>query len=234
MRILTAISVVIFLFLAPSISAQNNRSKLTIRNSKRNGFTTPKFKKNKKTAIICPVFEIDEYPYQSIGFKAGDPFAVTYKVYVNKNFSFAADFGLPALGLYGRRYIRNFDIDPDYDTLTYYSHDINSNYVVSLKLEAYNEGPFIKGLYWYYGVGWQIRYSDLNYGYNYEVGLNIRRFGVLNESGRTMGPEAVLGIEYSYFDLPISAFVEVNGYYDINQLEGWSKFQGGVGLRYVF
>src|SRR5882757_959019 len=57
-----------------------------------------------KALIMCPIFVESRYPYQGIGFKLGDPFAVTYKFYANKHFSFAADAGKAASGLYNKYY----------------------------------------------------------------------------------------------------------------------------------
>jgi len=44
----------------------------------------------------------------------------------------------------------------------------------------------------------------------------------------------VLGFEYSYFSLPISAFIEIEWFTDVLLDPGYQRFQGGVGLRYVF
>ena len=43
-----------------------------------------------------------------------------------------------------------------------------------------------------------------------------------------------MGIEYAYFNIPISAFMELEYFTDIQADPGWSRFEGGVGLRYVF
>jgi len=34
--------------------------------------------------------------------------------------------------------------------------------------------------------------------------------------------------------LPVSAFMEIEVFTDILEDPGWSRFQGGVGLRFVF
>src|SRR3569832_2766110 len=49
--------------------------------------------KGAKAKTVCPIFEHSKYPYQGVGFKLGDPFALTYKYYFNKIFSIAADLG---------------------------------------------------------------------------------------------------------------------------------------------
>jgi hypothetical protein len=49
-----------------------------------------------------------------------------------------------------------------------------------------------------------------------------------------MGPQIVGGIEYAYFQLPLSAFMEVEFFTDVQADPGWQRFEGGVGLRYIF
>jgi hypothetical protein len=50
----------------------------------------------------------------------------------------------------------------------------------------------------------------------------------------TFGPVAIVGFEYSYFTLPVSAFIEVEWFTDALLDPGYNRFQGGVGLRYIF
>ena len=59
-------------------------------------------------------------------------------------------------------------------------------------------------------------------------------FASLTRTRSTMGPEVVLGVEYAYFNIPVSAFMEVEYFVDVQADPGWHRFQGGVGLRYVF
>ena len=64
--------------------------------------------------------------------------------------------------------------------------------------------------------------------------MNDGKFGKLNETRFTYGPVAVVGFEYSYFSLPISAFIEIEVFTDAFLDPGYTRFQGGTGLRYVF
>ena len=61
-----------------------------------------------KARIICPIFETSQYPYQGIGIRLGDPFAISYKFYPNKNWAFAVDGGKAASGLYNKYYRNAF------------------------------------------------------------------------------------------------------------------------------
>lgn len=194
-----------------------------------------------KAAVVCPIFEDSAYPYQGIGVKLGDPFALTYKLYPNKHWAFAIDAGKAASGLYSEHHRENFGGNTQVDTLnqqqgiSYISHTVNSEWVIEAKLLLQKDAENLtKGLQLYAGLGFQYRMLDIDYEYLLEINFTDNEIGKINVTDETMGPTAVVGFEYAYFDLPISAFLELEGYYDIASNPGWLRFQGGVGLRYVF
>ena len=194
-----------------------------------------KFKNNKKMAVICPIFIPSEYPYQGIGFKAGDPFAITYKLYLTEWFAFSIDGGIGAYGLYQDRYAELFYTLPESDTLEYFNHQVEKDTHISAKVSFYGDGPmFLKGLDYYVSLGWQFRYVDIVYGYNEKISDTESLFGSFEKQIDYSGPEIGIGLEYAYFDLPISAFMEINWMLDIIHQPAFIKFQGGIGLRYVF
>ena len=190
---------------------------------------------NKKMAKICPVAEYSEYPYQGIGIRVGDSFGLTYKLYISKSFAFALDGGIASYGLYKSRYRQLFNTLPESDTLNYFSHQVQQDIQFSAKVSYYREGPnFLKGLDWYVSLGWQFRFADIQYGYNYEVNLFEEQFGSFVKEMNYMGPEAFIGIEYKYLKLPMAAFMEVGAFYDVVYQPTFIMFQFGVGLMYVF
>lgn len=194
-----------------------------------------KFKMNKKMAVICPIFHPSEYPYQGIGFRAGDPFTLTYKLFATKWLAFSIDGGIAAYGLYKDRYRELYNNSPAADTLVYLNHQVIKDVVFSGKISFYHEGPeFMKGLDIYAGIGWQMRFAEILYGYNQDLGNGIAEFGSTTQQYDYMGPEFHLGLEYAYFDLPISAFLETGLFYDITFEPSFTKFQFGIGIRYVF
>ncbi len=193
-----------------------------------------------KAKVICPVFETSQYPYQAIGFKLGDPFALSYKFYPNKKWAFAADGGKAASGLYNKYYRNAFNTySPDslegLETVKYLAHKATSDWFLEAKfLYQWDAEKLSKGLQLYAGLGWQWRNTKLTYDYLYEDGNFESRFGKFSETRFTYGPVAVLGFEYSYFSLPISAFIEIEWFTDVLLDPGYQRFQGGVGIRYVF
>jgi hypothetical protein len=193
-----------------------------------------------KARVICPIFQSSQYPYQAIGFKLGDPFALSYKFYPNKNWAFAADGGKASSGLYNKYYRNAFDSYlPDSltvdESLQYRAHKAKVDWFLETKfLYQWNAEKFSKGLQLYAGLGWQWRNTKLQYDSQYSNIIGEDKIIKFSENRFTYGPVGVLGFEYSYFSLPISAFIEVEWFTDVLLDPGYQRFQGGVGLRYVF
>ena len=156
-----------------------------------------KFKNNKQAAVICPTFVASEYPYQGIGIKVGDPFALTYKLYATEWLAFSIDGGIAAAGLYKKRYTELFYTLPEADTLTYVNQDVEQDTHISAKVSIYNPGPdFLKGLDYYISLGWQFRYLRVLYGYNETISVSEEKFGTMTKTLDYSGPEVGIGIEY--------------------------------------
>lgn len=215
------------------------------KSTKSASFNVPKVGAS-KAKIVCPVFTDSQYPYQGFGFKMGDPFALTYKFYPNQHLSFALDGGTSASGLYNSYYRGLFGTYAQFDTLTtdpntqtksqvtYIGHKVTSDWFFEAKaLYQWPAEKISKGLQLYAGLGWQWRDTSISYDYTYE-GYGNSKFGKTVEERFTYGLTTVVGFEYSYFSLPISAFIEMESYFDMKIDPGYQRYQGGVGLRYVF
>lgn len=196
-----------------------------------------------KAKTVCPIFENSKYPYHGIGLKLGDPFAITYKYYANKKFAIVADIGKVSSGLYNRYYAEKFYEELEIkeflngeDSIEYYTHKVKSDLIAEVKLLYHvNVEPISPGLQFYVGVGWEWKSTKIQYDYTYMESMgDDKKFGRIDRSRFTMGPQAVMGIEYAYFKIPISAFMELEYFTDVMADPGWTRFEGGVGLRYVF
>lgn len=222
------------------------------KSSKSSRFSVPKVSRS-KALIMCPIFVESKFPYQGIGLKLGDPFAVTYKFYPSKHWTFAADGGKAASGLYNRYYRDKFnsyvpDIlaqyppdppvpgqPPNVQSIKYLAHKANSDWFLEAKfLYQWDAEKLAQGLQFYSGLGWQWRSTNLTYDYLYENGVFESQMGKYTVNRFTFGPVAIVGFEYSYFNLPVSAFIEVEWFTDALLDPGYNRFQGGVGLRYIF
>ena len=195
----------------------------------------------KKAKIVCPVFERSKYPFQSIGVKIGDPFALTYKLYMTKNFAFALDIGSAASGLYYKYHRDKFAKYSHSDTLgaeqdvRYIGHKVKHEWLGEAKLLYHLDvSRLLQGLQWYIGGGWQARKLVIEHEYLLEISFNENQIDKLTVDDFTMGPVVTTGIDYAYFELPVTAFMEVGLFSDVLNDPGWLRFQGGVGIRYIF
>lgn len=205
--------------------------KLPPQRSNYNAIRIPKSK-----SFVCPVFDESSYPYTGIGVKVGDPFGLTFKFYMSKNFAIVADFGKSASALYSQYYTDIFDDyfpDPA-DTLTYFSHEVVRDWVGEFKLVYQIDARALSpGLWFYTGAGVEGRDLKIDYQYSTNAPLPPET-RTLQRKRTTLGVEAVVGVEYANFKFPISTFLELEYYYDLAKDPGWTKLQGGVGLRYIF
>lgn len=211
----------------------------------RHHYSTPKVRGN-QAKIICPTFDKSKYPLHGLGFKLGDPFAITYKYYPGKRVSFAVDFGKAASGLYNHYFREKFNFYVRADTfpssessLSYLTHRVKSDLIGEFKVLYHIDAKKIsEGFQAYAGIGWEWKRTQLKYNYVYNQANNDPAtedpIGSFQRNRVTMGPEFVAGVEYAYFPIPISAFMEVEFFTDVQADPGWQRFEGGVGLRYIF
>jgi hypothetical protein len=221
-----------------------------VHNNGKSVYTQKRFNYNatrvrgEKAKIVCPVFTSSKYPFHGFGVKLGDPFALTYKYYANKKVGFVIDVGRPASSLYNRYYREKFDSYVVTDTFSYaeariipITHKVKSDIIMEAKvLYHINVDKISEGLLLYVGGGWEWKRTSLQYDYTYTTGdfQRVDEFGRFHRKRITMGPQLVMGIEYAYFHIPISAFMELEYFSDVQADPGYYRLEGGVGLRYIF
>jgi hypothetical protein len=151
------------------------------------------------------------------------------------------DFGKSASGLYSSYYRSLFDDYTDPDTLEtdesveYLTHKVNSDWVAEIRVLYHIKAEKISpGLQAYVGLGWEARSLDITYDFFVNDGIIENTIERISRSRFTYGVECTVGIEYSYFTLPISAFMELEMFADLMKDPGYRAIQGGVGLRYIF
>jgi hypothetical protein len=195
-----------------------------------------------KGGALCPGQEPNAYPLHGIGIKFGDPTALTYKFYATRNIAVAFDGGMAASTLYTRYYRSKFDeytnlitIDPNAQEFNYLGQNISRDLFGEVKvLYSMDAGKIAKGLRIYTGLGWQWRSTDISYGYLIIDNVSGNEINSIEVKRATNGPSLTIGIEYAYFEMPISAFMEMQIFYDTVIDPGWIRPQGGIGIRYIF
>lgn len=173
-----------------------------------------------------------------IGIRAGEPFAVTYKTFLDQQFSVEAMVGRggPNSTQYYRRAFENskpvssaiYTGQSTSDALSLhgriaYNEDISSEFNIT-------EGQ----LFGYAGIGAMLRSVRVNYVYHTPQPTMDAQFRNENRTNIDFGPEAFIGSEYYFEDFPVSIFAEVGIFLELLDRPGHIKLLGGIGARYLF
>lgn len=195
-----------------------------------------------KYKIILAILFIPFFSFaqeRSIGVRLGEPLSVTYKDFISDNISY--EFMLGSAGLNGSSYfVRDFENNPPGNNSFYVSHAAQNGISLNARM-AYNEdftetfGIEQGYLLGYGGVGVQLRTATVTY--SYVSGLSPSLNTPIQQEKRTnldFGPEAFVGAEYYFDDLPINIFAEVGIFMELLDRVGHIKGQGAIGIRYIF
>jgi len=175
---------------------------------------------------------------RSVGLRLGEPFAITYKDFLSDYISFEVMLGSGSVN--GNSYYqRDFENNPPSSSAFYLSHGAKKGVSLHGRL-AYNEdftetfGIEQGYLLGYGGAGVQLRTTQVNY--NYANGNPQSSVPILREDRTNVdfGPEAFVGAEYYFDDLPLNVFVEAGLFLELLDRVGHMKGQGGLGIRYIF
>lgn len=173
-----------------------------------------------------------------VGIRIGEPFSITYKTYLNEQFSLEAMVGRAGANS-GEYYRRAFNNKMPAPGSFYGSHSSSNGFSVNFR-GAYNEdisSEFDIGegaLFAYGGAGLQLRSVGVNYVY-YNEGRNMSNIPLYEKRTNVdFGAEGFIGSEYFFEDLPLSVFAEVGLFLEIIDRPGHVRLQGGIGARYLF
>lgn len=146
---------------------------------------------------------------QGIGLRLGDPMGVSYKKYFGR--SHAIEFGVGSAPTNGNNsyYLNSFYEYPRYDNYRYQNHTVQSTLYLQARYLFHYNIPMqdIEGkLEWYWGGGAMLKASKIQYRYQtreapFEPGRDI-----INDID--LGPEGIVGLEYTFQDVPMTIFGE--------------------------
>jgi hypothetical protein len=173
---------------------------------------------------------------RGIGIRVGEPFSITYKDFISDYISVEGMIG--SAGVNGASYYqRDFTNNPPTNNSFYIGHSVKKGLSLNARA-AYHEdftdsfGITQGYLLAYGGAGVQFRTTRVNYTYSVDQisGTNQQEERV----NADFGPEAFIGSEYYFSDLPMNVFAEFGLFVELLDRVGHMKAQGGVGVRYLF
>lgn len=181
----------------------------------------------------------------SIGARLGDPTGFTAKKYMNNNaieFNVGRSYRFAGRGLYTNRFTNWYNQQSfNYQTVQYENHrnsaasTVQVHYLFHNALDNVFDLP-TAGLDWYWGVGGQFRVQTYTYEYKYKLDgdPNWHYESDARVSDFDLGADGVIGLEYTFADLPISVFTDMTLFVELVDDPFVFHFQGGLGGRYNF
>jgi hypothetical protein len=181
--------------------------------------------------ILCLTFNLCYSQDWGVGVKLGDPLGISVKKY-NGDKAFELIIGRAYYwGSYNYGY--NFYHDNRYKNKSYYfigTHSYSRPIAIQLHYLIHKDISQLDGLKWYFGFGGQFRYS--HYYYDYWDQNSVYRTDKITDLG--IGPDGVIGLEYTFNDVPISLALDAVLYMEIFDRPFLFLGQGGLALRYNF
>lgn len=190
----------------------------------------------KKLIVIFVLFFIAFGSFaqdRGIGIRLGAPMGISYKKYFPRKHN-AVEFGIGTLtnGWYNNYYEKSFNDFDRFEGYDYVSHRVRSAvYLQGRYLWHYDiqiEG-MMGELDWYWGLGGVAKFGSVEYRY--------RENGIPGREMRTdfdFGPEGILGMEYTFEQVPLTVFGEFSLMIEILDRPGILRGLSGVGVRYNF
>lgn len=181
--------------------------------------------------IICSLTSFSQD--RGIGLRLGAPLGITYKKYLPQNRAIEFGLGTLASGWYNQYYENSFLYFKKYNGYRYLSHNVNSTvFLQGRYLFHYNihiEGMVGK-LDWYWGVGGMLKLASVDYRYRLD-NQDIRRD---TRTDIDLGPEGIVGMEYTFEDVPVTLFGEFSLMMEFADRPLAFRGFSGVGARYNF
>jgi hypothetical protein len=172
---------------------------------------------------------------QGIGLRIGDPLGLTYKKYYNRGVQ-ALEFGLGTTGAgWHQQYYRNsFKAIDRFDDFSYRSHIVQSTMYLQMRYLVNNKIVFqgMEGEWnWYWGFGLMMKTAKVRYTYADQSTPQVTASSSYVDVD--FGPEGIIGMEYTFEDLPLSVFGETSLMLEVVNRFGFRPY-GGAGIRYNF
>ena len=188
-----------------------------------------------KIAMLAMLLTITSLSYSQdwgIGVKLGDPNGLSIKKY-NKKTAFELIVGTSNYWGNNRYYNNYYKHDNRFkdNGWEYVSYDQRSTPIaIQFRYLIHNNISGLDGLQWYYGIGGQFRHQRFRYKYKDQFGDTY--YDQATDFG--IGPDGILGLEYTFKEVPISVGADVNLYMEIIDQPFLFLFQGGLAIRYRF
>jgi hypothetical protein len=194
-------------------------------------------------AILVYLLNIYSIPAQDnwgVGLRIGDPLGISVKKYMGDK---ALEFNVGRSHTFYRHgwYNKRFDVwyknkNFGYKEFQYLNYHASTPVSIQAHYLFHKDIKSVNNLQWYWGVGAQFRIQNYYFDYRFKIQGDPNWYYAVGEkvTDLDIGVDGVLGLEYTFKDIPLSVFGDVMLFMEFadNPFAFW--LQGGVGVRYNF
>ncbi|MBX2914072.1 MAG: hypothetical protein KF856_02245 [Cyclobacteriaceae bacterium] len=172
---------------------------------------------------------------QGIGLRLGDPTGVTYKKYLGRTRAVEFGIGSAPAQWHNNYYINSFEQYPRFDNYRYQNHTVQSTvylqgrYLFQYNIPVENMEGSLAG---YWGAGALLKAAQIQYRFQNREAPFASGRGSVNDLD--LGPEGIIGLEYTFQDTPLTVFGETSVFLEIADRPATIRAFGGLGVRYNF
>lgn len=172
---------------------------------------------------------------QGIGIRGGDPFGVTYKRYFRSHHAIELGLGTSSRNWHYAYYRNSFHDMDRYNGYHYLSHYVESIVYFQGRYLLHYDIP-VQGMEgdweWYWGAGGVLKFANVEYRYQNNTPPNTVEVDIRTDID--LGPEGIVGTEYTFEDLPLTFFAEASLMIEIVDRPAAVQLFGGLGARFNF
>ena len=189
-------------------------------------------------ALLPLVFTAQDKNW-GIGLRGGDPSGFSFKKYMGEK---ALEINIGRTYMFSRRgwyddHFYDWYHDKNYGYKEFYYLVYRASAPIAIQVHYLFQKPLkVDGLDWYWGVGGQMRYRSFAYDYRYKVYGDPNWYYARDQrvTDIDLGVDGVLGLEYTFKEVPLSLFVDANVFVELIDNPFWFHGQSGLGIRYNF
>jgi hypothetical protein len=175
---------------------------------------------------------------RGIGLRLGIPSGLTYKKYLPRDKAVEFIVGSVPQGWHHYYYENAFYDFDRFEGYRYHSHQVRSTLFLQgrylFDYDIHIEGMEGK-LQWYWGIGGVVKLASVKYYYR-ENPPGAGDVITLSKAYTDLdiGPEGIIGMEYTFEDLPLTVFGEFSLLVEFADRPGTLRGLSGTGIRYNF
>jgi hypothetical protein len=176
---------------------------------------------------------------RSIGLRLGIPSGITYKKYLPREKAVEFIVGSVPQGWHQFYYENSFHDFDKFEGYRYHKHLVRSTVFLQGRFLFQNDihiEGFVGNLQWYWGVGGVLKLASVRYYYQEDPPNPGDAIPTLSKTYTDLdiGPEGIVGMEYTFEDLPLTVFGEFSLLIEFADRPGTLRGLSGTGIRYKF